>query len=178
LGEFAKAAEDLEHALRLKPDYQEASDVLAQAQKKLTPKPAPPAEVEVETAKEIIPEAPSPIVVPVVNVPYKSDPKSAAVHNQRGRDLLNQGHYQQAIDELTAAVQAQPDLALAYNARGFTYFLVRDTVHALADLDEAIRLNPAYANAYHNRSVARNAVGDKTGSAADEARSRELNVKK
>ena len=96
-----------------------------------------------------------------VNAPRHADPKSAALHNQRGRELLYQGHYQQAIDELTAAIEAQPDLALAYNARGFTYHLMRDTAHALADLDEAIRLNPAYANAYHNRSVARNAAGDK-----------------
>jgi tetratricopeptide (TPR) repeat protein len=100
------------------------------------------------------------------------------VHNQRGRELLYQGHYQPAIDELTSAIEAQPGFALAYNARGFAYHMMRDTAHALSDLDEAIRLNPAYANAYHNRSVARKAAGDKDGSAADEVKSLELSAKK
>ena len=92
--------------------------------------------------------------------------------------MLYQGHYPQALDELTAAIEAQPDFALAYNARGFAYQMMRDTTHALADLDAAIRLNPVYANAYHNRSVARKAAGDKDGSAADEAKARELTAKK
>ena len=155
--------------------------MLAKARHELTPQPAPVAE---EAPVEVAEERSAPATHRRPNsgagstAPRQSDPKSAALHNQRGRDLLYQGHYQQAIDELTAAIEAQPDLALAYNARGFTYFLMHDTAHALADFDEAIRLNPAYANAYHNRSVARNAAGDKTGSAADEARSRELSAKK
>jgi tetratricopeptide (TPR) repeat protein len=102
------------------------------------------------------------------------DAKSAAAHNQLGRDLLNQGKYQEAIAELTVAIAQQPDFALAYNARGFGYYLMRDYKNALADLDEAIRLNPNYANAYHNRSLARRATGDRDGAAVDLAKEREL----
>ena len=137
-----------------------------------------------DVAEEIVPppiaatEAPDTTAARPATALRHADPKSAALHNQRGRELLYQGHYQQAIDELTAAIEAQPDLALAYNARGFAYHMLRDSAHALADLDVAIRLNPAYANAYHNRSVARNAAGDKAGAAADEAKVRELTAKK
>ena len=102
------------------------------------------------------------------------DVKAAALHNQRGRELLNQHKYAEAIDELSAAIQNQPDLALAYNARGFAYHLQGDAAHALTDLDQAIRLNPTYANAYHNRSVARKAAGDSADSAADETVARSL----
>src|SRR4029077_1869265 len=118
----------------------------------------------VEVAEEIVPaptKAPEP--ARAASVPPHADPRAAALHNQRGRELLYQGHYQQAVDELTAAIEAQPNFALAYNARGFAYLMMRDTAHALADLDVAIRLNPAYANAYHNRSVARSAGGDRAG---------------
>jgi tetratricopeptide (TPR) repeat protein len=160
--------------------------VLGKARKKLTPAPVfEEAKVEAEGAEEVaVMGAPAPTVVPeptpapAADASPHIDPKSAALHNQRGRELLYQGHYQQAIDELTTAIELQPNLALAYNARGFTYYLMRDTARAFPDFDQAIRLNPAYANAYHNRSIARNAAGDKAGSTADEAKSRELTAKK
>ncbi len=78
---------------------------------------------------------------PAASNPRPADPKSAALHNQRGRELLYQGHYQEAIDELTAAIEAQADFTLAYNARGFAYHMMHDDTHALTDLDVAI-LNP------------------------------------
>jgi tetratricopeptide (TPR) repeat protein len=104
------------------------------------------------------------------------DTASAMVHNQRGRDLLNQGKSREAIEELNEAIRQSPDFALAYNARGFGYYLLRDYPHAMADLDHAIQLNPKYLNAYHNRSVARKAAGDATGSQADAAKERELST--
>ncbi len=99
-----------------------------------------------------------PVPEPVIVAAPVIDPKAAALHNQRGRDLLNQGKYAAAIEELNAALAAQPDLALAFNARGFAYYLIRDYPHALADFDAAIRLNPKYENALQNRELARNAA--------------------
>ena len=101
-----------------------------------------------------------------------SDPKSAAMHNERGRELMKQSKLHEAIAELDLAILAQPDFALAYNARGFAYYLSRDYRRALADFDEAIRLNPKYVNAYQNRALARKATGDAAGSAEDAAKAR------
>jgi len=92
--------------------------------------------------------------------------------------LIQQGKYREAVDELTAALNARPDFALALNARGFAYVLLRDWLHATADLDAAIRLDPHYANAFQNRAFARKGAGDPAGAAADEAKSKELAAKK
>ncbi len=145
----------------------------------------PPAEVVAASAKPVNPavssKAPAktsqaPVAPPILVAPGEA--KSAAAMNQRGRELLYQGKYLEAIAELTAALRDQPNFTLALNARGFGYTLIRDWPHALDDLDEAIRLDPKYVNAYHNRSVARKGAGDLAGSAADDAKVRELTGKK
>ena len=99
---------------------------------------------------------------------------SASEHNRRGRELLQQGHYREAMEELTEAIREQPDFSLAYNARGFAHYLARDYRQALADLDQAILLNPNYRNAYQIRSQSRKAAGDLAGSAADAQKARAL----
>ncbi len=104
-------------------------------------------------------------------------PKTAAAHNQLGRDLLNQGKYAEGLAELNEALRLQPKSSRALNARGFAYLLMRNYALALADFDQAILLDPNYLNAYHNRSVARLAAGDAQGSAQDAAKERELTEK-
>ncbi len=106
--------------------------------------------------------------------PSHPESLSAAEHHKRGRELLQQGKYPAAIEELSEAIRAQPDWSMVYNARGFAYYLQHDYGHALTDLDEAIRLNPQYLNAYQNRSRSRKAAGDARGSAADSKKIRML----
>ena len=103
-----------------------------------------------------------------------ADPPSAREHDRRGRELLNQGNYRAAIEELSKAIREKPAFAAAYNARGFAHYLLHEYPRALADLDEAIRLDPRYRNAYQNRSFARKAYGDSTGGTADEKKARAL----
>jgi hypothetical protein len=100
--------------------------------------------------------------------------QSAEAYNARGRELIAQGKYHEAIAELSAALRQDPNFTLALNARGFAYYLIRDYKRSLADFDAAIRLNPQYDNAYLNRSKARRAAGDAAGSAADSKRRKSL----
>jgi tetratricopeptide (TPR) repeat protein len=109
-----------------------------------------------------------------VTVPKPAPTAGADTFHARGRKLLADGKFAEAIEQLTLALQLQPSLALAYNARGFAHYRLKQYPQAIADYDEAIRLNPSYANAYLNRSVARRAAGDKAGADADQAKSREL----
>ena len=178
LGNYAKAESDIEQALRLRPDYQEAADVLAKTKLRLeeaknspppqpaAAKPALPAPQPMQTAA-ITP--PALVAPPKPPAPVRAVVPSATAqeHEERGRAFTQSRKYAEALAELTQAIQLKPNLATAYNARGFVYLLERDYAHAVTDFDNAIRLNPAYANAYQNRSVARKAMGDAAGAAAD-----------
>ncbi|HYK62939.1 MAG TPA: tetratricopeptide repeat protein, partial [Bryobacteraceae bacterium] len=144
-----EAIGDLEQALKLKPDDSEADKLLAQARavealaRKPATSPVTPQPPPAEPAPEVV------IAAPVLNSPAppeppKHDSASAALHNQRGRELTKLGRYREAIIELSAAIEADPTFALAYNARGFAYHMVRDYSSAVADFDKAIELMPGY----------------------------------
>jgi tetratricopeptide (TPR) repeat protein len=200
LRDYVKARDDLAQAVRLRPDYQEAKDVLIKAEGQLTQiaATAPPTPVKtelppigdgsppVETVKSPVvapqalkiepakpqPKAP-PAPKPVIAPPATSGASvSAEEHDRRGRALTSEGKYPEALAELTAAIQSKPDFARAYNARGYVYELQRDYQHALTDFNEAIRLDANYRNAYSNRAIARRALGDKAGAADDQQKAR------
>ena len=157
---------------------QEASNAVAQRPAMTEPtKPAEPATLAAPTKPaELIKQA-APAKAAALAKPA-APTKAAMEHNQRGRELLNQHMYAEAIDELNAALEQSPVFAQALNARGFAYLLLRDWPKALKDLDEAIRIDPSYTNAYVNRVVARKGAGDPAGAEADQAKVRELTAKK
>jgi tetratricopeptide (TPR) repeat protein len=75
----------------------------------------------------------------------------ADVHHEKSLDLLKEGHYMLAIEELTKAIHYDPDKAIVYLLRGGAYYRNGDYDLALPDFDKAIDLDPTLAAAFYNR---------------------------
>ena len=63
-------------------------------------------------------------------------------HYNQGYDLVEQGRYREAIEELNQAIHLNPEYALAYNNRGSAYHYLDQQERAVQDFNEAIRLDP------------------------------------
>lgn len=73
----------------------------------------------------------------------------------RGIAYHKKGVFEEAIADLTKAIQINPDLYLAYMARGDVFYSDRRFRVALSDYNEAIRLNPKKSVMYLNRGLIR-----------------------
>ncbi len=73
----------------------------------------------------------------------------------------------EALDELTAALEACPALALARYGRGVTRQRLEDFEGAIADYTAALELDPELVEALFNRGLARLSLGDRPGAASD-----------
>ena len=134
----------------------------------------PPAKAEAKPEpKPALPEV-KPSVSPVPAVPGSQ----ASALNSHARQLANDGHFEEAIQQFTEALKMDPAMSLAYNGRGYAHFRLKRYTEAVADFDQAIKLNPAYGNAYLNRGAAKKAAGDKAGGDADLAKAREISAGK
>ena len=72
---------------------------------------------------------------------------------KRGRDALEEGAFDTAIDHLTALTDHAPDFAEGYNARAEAYFRADLYGPALDDLETALTLNPNNFNAIFGVAV-------------------------
>lgn len=71
-----------------------------------------------------------------------------------GKSHIKTHRYNDAINELTKAVELDPQSAEAYRQRGIAYRRSRRTGSAIADYTRAIELQPEWAEAYRNRGRA------------------------
>ncbi len=101
-------------------------------------------------------------------------PRAAEPRHLAGRAAIRAGKLQEALVELTAAVELDPRHALAWNARGYVHLLLKQPEKALEDFNRALEIDPDYLNALVNRSEARRRLGDRQGAAADAARAQEI----
>ena len=86
---------------------------------------------------------------------YRPEPEPAAVrHYRRGVAHIEGRRYEQALRELTRAIELHPGYVEAYLARSHVYFTMGDNDRAIADLSEVIRLAPDLAAGYTSRAGA------------------------
>jgi len=85
----------------------------------------------------------------------------AASHRHFGNAYADRDSYENAIADLTYAIQLNPDKAEAYVMRGTLYWReLNDPQRAVRDLDRALELAPTYWEALLNRGFAHQAAGE------------------
>ena len=77
----------------------------------------------------------------------KSGSPSMDLLLKRGRDALNAGDPQAAIEHFTALIDHAPDFAEGYNARATAYFQTGDLGPSVSDIAKALTLNPRHFGA-------------------------------
>ncbi|WP_373353877.1 hypothetical protein [Pseudoroseicyclus sp. CXY001] len=82
------------------------------------------------------------IVGEIVNEWSKSGSATVDLLLQRGRDAMEEGDAEGAVDHLTAAIDWAPDFAEAYHARAEAYYYLGMIGPGLADLERTLALNP------------------------------------
>jgi lipoprotein NlpI len=153
-GQYDRAIEDLDQAIRLNPNYAVAfsNRGLAYARKD-----------QYDRALEDLDQA------------IRLNPNYAAAFNNRGSAYSAKGDLDRAIADYREAIRLDPKIAAAFNNRGFAYSWKGDLDRAIADHSEAIRLNPKYALAFLNRGNEYRAQGDFDRAIADYSEGIRLN---
>jgi tetratricopeptide (TPR) repeat protein len=91
--------------------------------------------------------------------PVAASGGTAESHHKAGRALMAQDRFEEAVAELSAAIEINPNHTLAFNARGYAQMRLRRYTEALRDFERALALDPNYQNAQQNRAAARRALG-------------------
>lgn len=133
LGQYQRAVEDYDQAIRLNPQDATAYSNRGAAYRGLG---------QHERAIEDLDEA------------IRLNPQLAVAYDNRGNAYLGLGQPGRAIQDHDEAILIDPKYATAYSNRGAAYFGQGQHDRAIQDLDHAIRLDPQLVEAYINRGVA------------------------
>src|SRR5215471_6692294 len=138
-GEYDRAIESYDEAIRLNPKHADAfsNRGVAYARKG-----------DYDRAVENYDEA------------IRLNPKHAAALYGRGNAYRRKGDYDRAIENYDEALRLNPKHANAFSNRGVAYARKGEYDRAIENYDEALRLNPKHANALYNRGNAYRHKGD------------------
>lgn len=128
-GQAAPAAEALEHALRLRPDWPELHNSLGVALR---------LQGRLDEALSHCREA------------VRLAPDMAEARNNLGSMLTEQGNLEEAIDSLRDAIRLKPDFANAHSNLGVVFYRQHRYAEAVAEYRQALAYNPAFAEAHNN----------------------------
>lgn len=103
------------------------------------------------------------------------EPKDANEYRDRGKQRLEEGDIDAAIQDFNRAIELDPKDATAYQERGSAFLLKGDHAAAINDLTESIRLNPMDNVAFLNRGMAFFLKGDDATAIKDLTESIRLN---
>ena len=108
-------------------------------------------------------------------IQFKFEKRTGAeLELDKGRQSMNEGRWQDAIDKFDAAIEQDPDLAEAYANRGSAYGNLGQFDQAFADLDKAIEMSPNEGGLYTNRGRVYALAGKPDQALADYDRAIEL----
>lgn len=88
------------------------------------------------------------------NEALSRDPKQGMAYYLRGLLFAGRGNHQEAIKDLTQAIEINPDglsLADIYVFRGNCYEELDDKRNAMKDYEKAIQINPNFISAHHRK---------------------------
>jgi Tfp pilus assembly protein PilF len=81
----------------------------------------------------------------------QSESRDAEFYLNRGLDYVYKGQYDQAISDLSKAIEIDPRFARAYDIRSITYMSKSQWDQAMSDCNKALEINPRSASAHHSR---------------------------
>ena len=91
----------------------------------------------------------------------KKSPNKARSHNNLGNIFLNQGRYQEAINQYNEALRINPNYAEAHNNLGNAFLNQGRYQEATNQYNEALRINPNIAEVHYNLGNVYLLIGDR-----------------
>ncbi len=145
-GDFLRAIQDYDQAIRLNPQL--ANAFITRGNAYLDKKDTDRAVQDFDQA-------------------IRLNPQFALAFNNRGYVYYYKGHYDRAIEDYDQAIRLNPNHWLALRNRGNAYFLAGNYDKAITDYDAAGRIDPKAADGLYGRGMAKLKKGDEAGGNAD-----------
>ncbi|MBD1829976.1 tetratricopeptide repeat protein [Microcoleus vaginatus GB1-A2] len=130
--------------------------------------------IPINTSLRLLASSQVDLGVKVPSAPVATGSKADDFYIQ-GREKLNKGDYQGAIQEFNQAIQLNPNYGDAYNNRAAARYKLGDNQGTLKDISQFIRINPNYAQGYMSRAILRSKLGDEQGASEDRNKALRVN---